>query len=103
MPVSDSLHSKFERISLAMDRAVIEKSLSLAQAEAEHCGLSEVPPKNGQSHRWEFTDGTLVLALDWRWYDQSKSFSIRPDMNVMVLTISDGDQVIRRIEKRYED
>jgi len=103
MAESNVLDSKFERISLAMDRAVIEKSLSSAQAEAECCGLSEVSTKNGHSHRWEFADGALVLALDWRWYDQSKSFAIRPDMNVMVLTIANGNQVIRRIEKRYED
>lgn len=56
-----------------------------------------------QRQRWERVDGKLVIALEWRWYDQSKSFNIRLDMNILVLTLAKGDEVIQRIEQRFED
>jgi hypothetical protein len=51
---------------------------------------------------WELRDCDRTLRFQWRWYDPSQAFSIRPDINILSLELRHGDQVLRRAEERYE-
>jgi hypothetical protein len=94
----------FEAIAGAMARAAKDRSFSIASTEAERNGLIEQGNgKPSQLHIWERSEKGKTLRFQWRWYDQSKAFSIQPDMNIMSLELRQGDVVLRRAEERYED
>jgi hypothetical protein len=98
------LESAFEAIAEAMKHAARDCSASIASAEAERHGLLEQGDgKPSQLHVWERSQGGTTLRFQWRWYDQSKAFSIQPDMNILSLELRKADALLRNTEERYED
>jgi hypothetical protein len=94
----------FEAIAEAMARAAKDCSFSTASTEAERNGLIEQGEgKPAQRHVWERSERGKTLQFQWRWYDQSKAFSIQPDMNIMSLELRQGEKVLRSAEERYQD
>jgi hypothetical protein len=101
MPI---LTDAFQDIASALADAAKEKSAAAAAAAAERCGLIELGHgKPSQHTTWERRDGDEILRFEWRWYDQSKPFSIQPDMNILGLTLLRAGQTVRSVEHRYED
>lgn len=45
----------------------------------------------------------VTLWFQQRYYDQSHSFSIQNDMNIMSLQPREGTKIVRKAEERYED
>lgn len=84
--------------------AAEEKSAGAAAAAAQRYGLIERGDGKPSQHTiWEREEGTEILRFEWRWYDQSKAFSIQPDMNILALTLLSEGRVLRSVEHRYED
>ena len=99
-----SLTHAFDIIAPALEAAAKEKSAGAAAAVAERCGVVELGDGKPSQHMiWERADGEAVLRFEWRWYDQSKTFSIQPDMNILALTMRQDGKDERRIEHRCED
>jgi hypothetical protein len=45
----------------------------------------------------------IASAMATAGYDQSQAFSIRPDMNILTLELSEENRVSRQAEQRYEN
>jgi hypothetical protein len=98
------LEDAFEAIAEIMARSAKECSAGMASAEAERHGLREQGDGTpSQSHVWERSVSGETLRFQWRWYDQSKAFSIQPDMNILSLELRRADTVLRKVEERFED
>jgi hypothetical protein len=96
--------SAFDDIASAMALASRQDGFTLASRAVEKHGLTEQGDGTpSQVTVWEKTEQGRTLRFQWRWYDQSKAFSIQPDMNVLTLELREGGTVIRRAENRYED
>jgi hypothetical protein len=52
---------------------------------------------------FELVVGDERLLVQYRWYDTSKAFSIRPDMNVYLLRHTGAGRVISEEEIRFLD
>jgi len=102
--MSDCLMEAFEEIASALADAEKARLPGAARAAAEQCGLVELGDGKPSQHTvWERHDGEMLLRFEWRWYDQSKAFSIQPDMNILALKLLKDGKVIREVERRYED
>lgn len=100
----EMLEPAFDLVASAMKRAATARSVSIASLEAERNGLVELGDgKPSQLYDWERKEGAWTLTFRWRWYDQSKAFSIQPDMNIMTLQLMEGEVTVRKAEERYED
>ncbi len=98
------IEAAFEQISADMEVAAGNASSAVADAEAERQGLRKPDDeKPSQKVVWERREGRWTLTYSWRWYDQSKAFSVQPDMNIMSLTLADGATIVRATEARFED
>ena len=98
------LEAGFDHISSTLAQAAGQRDSAVASSVAEAWGLRELGDgKPSQHHVWERMEGDLCLRFEWRWYDQSKAFSIQPDMNILTVSLRRGDQVIRSASERYED
>jgi hypothetical protein len=98
------LDTSFDQIAAVLVQSAKQRSASVASLVAERCGLVELGDvKPSQTSVWELRDGDRSLRFQWRWYDPSQAFSIRPDINILTLELRRGDQVLRRAEERYED
>lgn len=51
----------------------------------------------------EIVNGDERLLIQYRWYDTSKAFSIRPDMNVYLVRHTKGSEIIEEQEIRFLD
>jgi len=99
-----NLDAAFDDLENAMKQAAGEGSSAAASVAAERLGLTKQdPPKDRQHLSWSVSAGGKTLSYHWRFYDQSKAFSIRPDMNIMTLELLEGGKVIRAGEHRGED
>jgi len=94
----------FDEIASAMIVAANQRNVGAAEVVLDHHGFT----RQGDGTRSQKTifekhiDGK-TLWFQWRWYDQSQAFSIRPDMNILSLELREGATVLRRAEQRYED
>jgi hypothetical protein len=94
----------FDAIAAAMVRAVSDRSAAPAVSEAEQHGLiMKGDGTPSQITVWEMTKGGETLWLQWRWYDPSQVFSIQPDINILSLELRQGNKVIQKAERRFED
>lgn len=95
----------FDKLRVLIDQACRERSFGIAIRGAEAHGMV-----SGQgNNRWsldcdfELVDATgAKVALNFHSYDQSKAFSVRPDMNKFALTLMDANRVTRRYSNQYE-
>jgi len=102
--VKIDLDKAFEAIELAMQQAAAQYSVTAASVEAQRQGLVELGDgKPSQITVWELRAEDRTLRFRYRWYDQSRAFSIQPDMNVLSLELSQEDKILRSSERRYED
>ncbi len=101
--VRDFFERAFRSIAEAMKPAAKEENYRLASAEAERYGLTEKPANKPIGTAWEKTDQGLTLWFQWRYYDQSRPFSIQKDMNIMSLQLRQGSEILLQAEERYED
>lgn len=94
----------FDEIASAMIIAANQCNVSAVEAVLKHHGFIQLGDgKPSQITDWEKTVDGKTLWFRWRWYDQSKVFSIQPDMNILSLELRSGASVLRRTEQRYED
>lgn len=102
--MSPSLAEAYEIIAAALVDAAAKRSAGTASAVASDCGLTELGDGKPSQHTiWERQEGAETLRFEWRWYDQSKAFSIQPDMNILTVTHQADGNVLHRAEQRYED
>jgi hypothetical protein len=102
--VQSELELAYDQIGRAMVDSAKDRSSGAACAEAERLGLTDIGNgKASQKHIWERQEGKQVLRFMWRWYDQSRPFSIQPDMNIMSVELSEGAALLRSCEERFED
>ena len=93
----------FESIAEAMKHAAREEDYQIASSEAERSGLTEKPADKRPGTAWEKTDQGMTLWFQWRYYDQSRPFSIQKDVNILSLQLREGSKILREAEERYED
>jgi hypothetical protein len=99
-----NLDQAFDEIAAAMAKATTADGHALASRAVDRHGLVE--QGDGTPKRitvWETSADGKTLRFQWRWYDPSQAFSIRPDMNVLTLELLTGDTILRKVEERYED
>ncbi len=100
----DGLYDAYDAIAVAVVEAAKQRKVGIASAAAERFGLVELGDGTpSQKHIWERDESGRNLRFEWRWYDQSKAFSIQPDMNILSLELRDGNDLVRRCEERFED
>lgn len=95
----------FDKLRALIDQACRECSFGIAIRGAEAHGMVGGQGNNRWSLDYDFelvdTTGAKV-ALNFHSYDQSKAFSVRPDMNKFELTLTDANGVTRRHSNEYE-
>lgn len=96
----------FDKLRALIDQACRECSFGIAIRGAEAHGMVGGQGNNRWSldYDFELLDATgAKVALNYHSYDQSKAFSIRPDMNEFELTLTDANGVTtRRHSNEYE-
>ncbi len=104
MEQQTDLGAAFDAIAGTLKEAAAKKSWGVAESEAERQGLAKQGDDTPrQKYVWIRTDGSRTLEFTWRWYDQSKPFSIQPDMNMVLVELKENGRVIRQAEERFED
>jgi hypothetical protein len=95
----------FTAIETAMTSAANQRSAEFAASEAERHGLTRQGDANGtyQDKVWERTADGVILRLKWHCYDQSHAYTVLPDINVLSSELRQGDKILRRVERRFED
>ena len=67
-------------------------------------GFQAVPPEDDKfMEAWYKVVEGKRIVVQYRWYDTSKTFSIRPDMNVYSVKSTDTNGEISRKEIRFLD
>lgn len=98
------LETAFEQLAASLDRTVGERSFAVTSSLAETLGLKEVGDGTpSQDTVWERSEGDQVLRFEWRWRDQSRTFSTRPDLNTLTVTLLAGGKDVRSASGQYED
>lgn len=99
------LHDLYSRFVEIIDESAMEKNIYAVPQAATEFGMQGGEEERGFGQRWSYTleshDG-LTLSVHARWWDQSKAFSIRPDMHIMTVELS-GDAIRMRHEGSYEE
>jgi len=93
----------FETIAAAMKSAAKEADHSIAASEVERFGFTKTAPTKQIGEAWQTTENGFTLWFQWRYYDQSKLFSVQKDMNIMSLELREGGNAVRKAEERFED
>lgn len=97
-----SLYDDFVTI---IDKAAAAKRIYDVPEAAERVNMKGGGTQRGLGQRWEYslTDsvGKTVL-VKCRWWDQSKAFSIQPDMHVMSVELLDPENPMS-YEQHYEE
>jgi hypothetical protein len=76
----------FDDIASAMATAASERGIRAAESAVERHGLARQGDGTpSQITVWEKSDEGKTLRFQWRWYDPSQAFSIRPDTNILTL------------------
>lgn len=95
----------FDKLCAHIDQACRECSFGIAIRGAEAHGMVGGQGNNRWSldYDFELVDSTgAKVVLNFHSYDQSKAFSVRPDMNKFELTLTDASGVTRRHSNDYE-
>jgi hypothetical protein len=93
----------FQTIAEAMKRAATAADHSIASGEVERFDMVKTEPTKPIGDAWRKAENGYTLWFQWRYYDQSKPFSIQKDMNIMSLELREGSKVLREVEERFED
>jgi len=97
-----SLYSHFVTV---IDSATSNRDIFAIKTAAKAAGLQGTVQPRGTGQRWDFhfvdSNGD-ILIIHARYWDQSKAFSIRPDMHVMSAVLVEKGRS-REYERRYEE
>jgi hypothetical protein len=93
----------FETIAAAMKTGATAADYLIASVEAEQLGFVKTEASKPIGNAWQTTDNGLTLWFQWRYYDQSRPFSMQKDMNILSLELREGDKVLRSAQERFED
>lgn len=93
----------FDLIAEKMKLAAEAEDHRIASLEAERHGLIETVPTKPIGTAWQKTERGITLFLQWRYYDQSRPFSMHKDMNILSLELREDGAILRQAEERYED
>jgi hypothetical protein len=93
----------FEAIARAMKVAAGNADHSAASSVAEELGLKETSSSASTGSAWQTTASGFTLWFGWRYFDQSHSFRVEKDMNILALELREGDKILRKTEERFED
>lgn len=93
----------FETIAQAMKVAAKEEDYSIASVEAERFGMTETEPTKPIGTAWQTIENGITLWFQWRYYDQSKAFSIQKDRNILSLELREDGKVVRKAQEEFED
>ena len=88
-----------------IDKAAADRNIYDVPKAAEQAGMEGGETARGLGQRWDyiFVDGSgQSVKLHCRWYDQSKAFSIQPDMHIMEIELVGGSTSLRH-SARYEE
>lgn len=73
----------FDELVSAMSEAQAQRETKVLFTRAHDLGLTETPPIRDKMMRaFALSKDGKSVRLEHRWYDGSKAFSIRPDVNV---------------------
>jgi hypothetical protein len=97
------LEKEFQVLAEAMKKAASEENHQVAADEAVKFQMAETAPTRVPGSAWQKTEIGLTLWFQWRYYDQSRPFSIQKDMNILSLELREGDKVLKHAEERFED
>ena len=97
------LQGEFEVLEEALKRAKVEENHWEAAKVAVGFNMVEIRPTKGPGTAGQKDEQGYTLWFQWRYYDQSRPFSLQKDMNILSLELRDGDKVLRRAEERFED
>ena len=105
IPNEDSaMKDVFEGLKEAMKEANDHQETDILFARANELGLIETPPVGDKMMRaLVLANGNKSVRLEHRWYDGSKAFSIRPDVNIFELSLWDGESCVVKSEIRFPD
>lgn len=95
----------YDHLVSVIDKAAVERSIYHVPSVAEQEGMEAGETERGLNPRWFYSFQDSVgakVTLECRWYDQSKAFSIQPDMHIMTVTLEACDDR-RSHERRYEE
>jgi hypothetical protein len=93
----------FDAIAAAIEVAAGKEDHSIASSVAERFGLIETASSAPTGTAWQTMASGFTLWFQWRYYDQSNSFSVHKDMNILSLELRDGDKTCRQAQQRFED
>lgn len=106
MQIPPEIKAVFEEIKLAIDESCSKKNAGIAFRTAESRGLPKVEGNSDVTaiiYDFEKSfDGGFVLKLNFKSYDTSRSFEIRPDVNRFALNLIGPDGVGDRHTNSYE-
>lgn len=102
LPTADAV---FDQLKAAIDSACAAKDYQIALDAAKAASLEQSDVSRGFSMRLEFHGAFAggTVTLEFRSYDQSQAFSIRPDMNRFVLRLVVDGQQLRLHRNEFED
>ena len=78
-----------------MQRAISEANMTACAAENDRF--------TDFNDAFELITGDERLFIQYRWYDTSKTFSVRPDMNIYRLRHMRNDKIVAEDEIRFLD
>lgn len=94
----------YERMVAAIDQAADDEHIYQVPQAAEREGMNGGEIRRDLSQRWKYSftdDAGENVELECYWYDQSKAFSIRPDMHVMTVRFESPTDSLTH-SRRYE-
>jgi hypothetical protein len=105
MEDSGDAEEVFEELKRAIDQACSAADYGLAVEKAKVLGLQKLDESKSFSlrHRYVRQFGGATVSLEFRSWDQSQAFSIRPDMNRFTLSHGAEGKVLATYSNEYED
>lgn len=103
--VPPSALDHYHRFVAIIDQAAADKDIYAVPAAAAAAGMSGSEEQRGMGQRWNYTyddPAGFTVLVHARWWDQSKPFSIQPDMHVMSVELV-SDTTRMKHEGRYEE
>jgi hypothetical protein len=98
-------HQVYDRLRALIDQACRDCSFEIAIRGAEALGMvgGQGDSRWTLDYEFEFVDHAgAKVGLNFHSYDQSKAFSVRPDMNKFELTMTDTSGITSNHRNNYE-
>jgi hypothetical protein len=95
----------FDKLRVLIDEACDQCSFQIAIRGAEALGMSGGQSKNRWALDYDFEHVDISGAkatFSFHSYDQSKAFSVRPDMNKFKVTLTDSAGLVTVHQNQYE-